>query len=66
MDNAQKLGRALKGALKNESLDRLLQHFNEGYAQLLPEAAKHQLGFNLSSGLDPDVFPALPGGCRSA
>jgi hypothetical protein len=37
-----------KGGGAHEALDRLLEHPGQGHADLLPEAAQHQLGAHLS------------------
>ena len=37
-------------------MDRLLEHPGQGHADLLPQAAQHQLGADLSPGLDGHVL----------
>ena len=67
----QREGRRQEAA--HETLDRLLEHSAQGHADLLPQAAEHQLGPDLSAGLDRDVLhqvrrrPAksVPSCCRA-
>jgi ABC-2 type transport system ATP-binding protein len=40
----------------HEIMDRFLEHFGQRHAGLLPQAAQHQLGVDLSAGLDRYVF----------
>jgi hypothetical protein len=52
------------GGTAMKQLDRLLEHRGQGYADLLPEAAQHQLGAHLSPGLDRHVFHQIRHGAR--